>query len=98
MSEALVKVIEAACKRAKVSFRHVTSGVGHDAQILAQHCPTAMTFVPSRDGISHNSDEHTDPAEIETGVNVLLATVLHLIADAQDPGGLDTVAQDARVY
>lgn len=83
MSETLVNLVETVCKRSKVRFRRMTSGAGHDAQILAQHCPTAMIFVPSRDGISHNPDEHTDPAQIETGANVLLATILQLMENAQ---------------
>ena len=48
-------------------------GAGHDAQMLARVCPTAMIFVPSVGGISHNLAEHTDPADLEAGANVLLA-------------------------
>jgi predicted amidohydrolase len=39
----------------------MTSGAGHDAQMLARICPTAMIFVPSVKGISHNPAEHTAP-------------------------------------
>lgn len=41
----------------------MTSGAGHDAQMLARICPSAMIFVPSAGGISHNPREHTDPAD-----------------------------------
>jgi N-carbamoyl-L-amino-acid hydrolase len=54
------------------------SGAGHDAQMLARVCPTAMVFVPSAHGLSHNPAEHTDPAELEAGANVLLHTMLAL--------------------
>ena len=37
------------------------SGAGHDAQMLARVCPTAMIFTPSRDGVSHNPAEYTSP-------------------------------------
>lgn len=94
MSETLVKVIETECRRAKVRFRRMPSGAGHDAQILAQHCPTAMIFVPSRDGISHNPDEHTDPAQIETGAKVLLATILQLMEDERAARAQDTAEGD----
>ena len=54
------------------------SGAGHDAQMLARVCPTAMVFVPSKDGISHNPAEHTDDEDLENGANALLRTMLAL--------------------
>jgi len=64
------------------SVRDMTSGAGHDAQMLARICPAAMIFVPSADGVSHNPAEHTEPAELEAGANVLLRTLLELDAQA----------------
>ncbi|MBT3246335.1 MAG: Zn-dependent hydrolase [Actinobacteria bacterium] len=58
------------------------SGAGHDAQMMARICPTGMVFVPSRDGISHNPAEYTDPVDLAAGVNVLLHTLLRLDGDA----------------
>ena len=58
--------------------RPMTSGAGHDAQMMARLCPTAMIFVPSVGGISHNPAEHTDPAHLAAGANVLLHTLLAL--------------------
>jgi N-carbamoyl-L-amino-acid hydrolase len=52
------------------------SGAGHDAQMLARVCPTAMVFVPSAGGLSHNVREHTDAAQLEQGANVLLQVLL----------------------
>ena len=63
------------------SCRRMTSGAGHDAQMLARVCPTAMIFVPSAGGISHNPAEHTEPADLEAGANVLLHTLLQLADD-----------------
>lgn len=54
------------------------SGAGHDAQMLARVCPTAMIFVPSVNGISHNPAEYTSPEELEAGANVLLHTMITL--------------------
>ena len=54
------------------------SGAGHDAQAFAPNCPTAMIFVPSVAGISHNVKEFTADADIEAGANVLLRVVLKL--------------------
>ncbi|WP_193368485.1 Zn-dependent hydrolase [Pelagibius marinus] len=58
------------------SVKRMPSGAGHDAQMFAPNCPTAMIFVPSKDGISHNVREYTAPAEIAAGANVLLQVML----------------------
>jgi N-carbamoyl-L-amino-acid hydrolase len=58
------------------SVQRMPSGAGHDAQMFAPNCPTAMVFVPSKGGISHNVREYTAPAEIQAGADVLLQTVL----------------------
>ena len=54
------------------------SGAGHDAQMLARVCPTAMIFVPSINGISHNPAEDTDVEDLVAGANILLQTMLQL--------------------
>jgi N-carbamoyl-L-amino-acid hydrolase len=58
--------------------RRMPSGAGHDAQMFARVCPTAMVFTKSAGGISHNVDEYTEPADLEAGANVLLDVVLRL--------------------
>jgi beta-ureidopropionase / N-carbamoyl-L-amino-acid hydrolase len=60
----------------------MVSGAGHDAQMMATVVPTAMIFVPSVKGISHNPAEHTGPEDIVAGGNVLLAAALQLANDA----------------
>ena len=54
------------------------SGAGHDAQMLARVCPTAMIFTPSVDGISHNPAEFTASEDLLAGANVLLHAMLAL--------------------
>jgi hydantoinase/carbamoylase family amidase len=49
----------------------VTSGALHDAAILAPHLPTAMLFVASKDGISHNPAEFSRIADIAAAARVL---------------------------
>ncbi len=56
----------------------LVSGAGHDAQIMATHCPAAMVFVRSRDGVSHNPREFTSDADCVTGADILLQAVLQL--------------------
>lgn len=60
------------------SCRSMTSGAGHDAQMMARLCPSAMIFVPSVKGISHNPAEHTEVTDLVAGGNVLLQTMLKL--------------------
>jgi N-carbamoyl-L-amino-acid hydrolase len=74
----VVDMIEAAAETQGRSSRRLPSGAGHDAQMFARVCPTAMVFVPSVNGISHNVTEYTEPADIEAGGNVLLQTLLRL--------------------
>jgi N-carbamoyl-L-amino-acid hydrolase len=74
----VVDLVEATARELGSSVRRMPSGAGHDAQMLARVCPTAMVFVPSKDGLSHNPAEHTDPADLEAGANVLLHTLLAL--------------------
>lgn len=60
------------------SVQYMPSGAGHDAQMLARVCPTAMIFTQSKDGLSHNPAEYTSPEDLEAGANILLQTMLTL--------------------
>lgn len=73
----LVDQVEAQARALGHSVRRMPSGAGHDAQMFAPNCPTAMVFVPSRDGLSHNIKEYTAPEEIRSGVDVLMQVVLN---------------------
>ena len=75
---AIVGMVEDAARMRGLSVRRMTSGAGHDAQMMARLAPTAMIFVPSVDGISHNPREHTAPDDLVAGANVLLSVVERL--------------------
>ena len=76
----LLNRIEVAAVRRNLSHRRMTSGAGHDAQMMARIAPSAMIFVPSRDGISHNPQEHTDDEQLILGAQVLLDVVQDCLA------------------
>ena len=78
-----VDLVEQTARRLGYSTRRLPSGAGHDAQMLARICPTAMIFTPSVGGLSHNIAEYTAPDDVAAGANVLLQTLLHL-AEADD--------------
>jgi N-carbamoyl-L-amino-acid hydrolase len=71
----LVTMIEQEALGQGQSVKRMPSGAGHDAQAFAPNCPTAMIFVPSKGGISHNIEEFTAPEEIAAGANILLSVV-----------------------
>ena len=57
----------------------VESAAGHDARFLEPVCPTAMIFIPCRDGVTHHPAESIEPADAEAGTRVLAATLARLI-------------------
>ena len=77
----IVSLIEGGAKAAGLSCRRMTSGAGHDAQMIARIAPSAMIFVPSRGGISHNPAEFTAADELVAGANILLGVAARLTAD-----------------
>ena len=64
--------------------RRLPSGAGHDAQMLARVCPTAMIFVPSVDGLSHNTREKTSDEDVAAGAAVLFAASARLAGANRD--------------
>ena len=58
------------------SHRDIVSGAGHDACYIARVAPTAMIFIPCKDGISHNELEETTPELVTAGCQVLFDAVL----------------------
>lgn len=81
--ESVVDLVEQTAMALGHSVKRMPSGAGHDAQMLARVCPTAMVFTPSVDGISHNPAEYTSPEDLEAGTNVLLHTMLALADSSQ---------------
>ncbi|WP_261304426.1 Zn-dependent hydrolase [Paenibacillus andongensis] len=71
----IVELVEQAAKQRGLSSKRMTSGAGHDAQMIARICPAAMIFVPSAHGISHNPREYTSGPELVNGANILLDVV-----------------------
>ena len=80
----LVDRVERAARVMNLSMRRMVSGASHDAQMMATAAPTAMIFVPSEKGISHNAKESTREEHIRDGANLLLR-VIDDIVNAPDP-------------
>jgi len=56
------------------------SGAGHDSQFFTDITPTGLLFIPSVGGISHAPDEWSHWHDVEKECNVLLQSVLELVA------------------
>jgi beta-ureidopropionase / N-carbamoyl-L-amino-acid hydrolase len=60
------------------STRDMIAAAGHDSVLVAPLCPSAMLFVPSVDGITHNPKEYSTKEHLVRGAQVLLDVVAAL--------------------
>lgn len=82
LDESMVETISQAANRIGSKFRKLPSGGGHDSMnFQLQGVPTAMVFVPSIDGISHNPDESTPTEAIEDATKVMASMILEYEPD-----------------
>lgn len=78
MDQTVVELIEKQCEANGFNYKLMHSGAGHDSQIFAPVVPTAMLFVPSLKGISHNPAEFTEPSDLAEGVKALIGALYEL--------------------
>jgi allantoate deiminase len=78
------------CEDLGIRYRVMTSGAGHDAQVVNAIVPAGMVFVPSRDGLSHVPEEWTSASDVARGVDVLDLAIERL------DGLLSSLQQGAR--
>lgn len=71
-TETLIATVEESATELGLPIRRIISGAGHDAQMMSRICPTAMVFIPSIGGLSHNPAEFSTEDDIADGANVLL--------------------------
>ena len=73
---ACVESVRRAAAVSGFSAQEIISGAGHDAAYVSRVAPTAMIFVPCREGVSHNEAEFTSREQCAAGAQVLLQAVL----------------------
>ncbi|SOC54217.1 N-carbamoyl-L-amino-acid hydrolase [Chromohalobacter canadensis] len=71
-----VAAVERATRERELPYRRMMSGAGHDAVYVSRVAPTAMIFIPCRDGISHNEAEYATPEHCAAGTQVLCDAIL----------------------
>lgn len=74
----IVEIISECCDESTLSSQRMISRAYHDSLFMAQICPTAMIFIPCRDGVSHRPDEYSSPEAIAQGVEVLARSLARL--------------------
>ena len=62
----------------QLSTRDMIAAAGHDSVLMAPLVPSAMLFVPSVAGITHNPKEYSTKVQVARGAQVLLDAVLEL--------------------
>ncbi len=74
----VVDAIADAAARYGLACERMVSRAYHDSLFMSRLCPTAMIFIPCRDGVSHRRDEYSSPLAIANGATVLAATMASL--------------------
>jgi len=77
-SQHITKVITDSCEGTGLSAPYMICGAGHDAVVMSELTEIGLILVRSRDGISHHPLEWSSQEDCETGVNVLLQTLIQL--------------------
>lgn len=78
MDGELKRLLTQSCEELGISCRPLYSGAGHDSTVFSEKWPTAMLFLPNRDGISHHPAEWIAPEDMKRGAEILYQTIRHL--------------------
>ena len=77
------RAVEALCRAASahgLGYQKMVSRAYHDSLFLSRIAPTAMLFIPCREGVSHRPDEYSSPEAIAQGALVLAEALQELAA------------------
>jgi acetylornithine deacetylase/succinyl-diaminopimelate desuccinylase-like protein len=76
----VLAAIQGEVKGMDVRHRQMVSRAYHDTTFIGQDIPSAMIFIPCREGWSHRPDEFASAENIATGVEAL-ARSLRALSD-----------------
>ena len=74
----VVEALSESCRKHNLNFLPMVSRAYHDSLFMSHIVPTAMLFIPCRNGYSHRPDEYASPQEIARGTLVLAETLAAL--------------------
>jgi acetylornithine deacetylase/succinyl-diaminopimelate desuccinylase-like protein len=75
MDDRIVDALETATKATGEPYMRMHSGAAHDTMCVADRVPTAMVFVPCKDGISHHPAEDANPADAALAAEIILEAI-----------------------
>jgi hydantoinase/carbamoylase family amidase len=78
MDTGIVGALQAAAKDTGEPFMLMPSGAAHDTMCVAERVPSAMVFVPCKDGISHSPLEDASPADAALAAEIILNAIRSL--------------------
>jgi acetylornithine deacetylase/succinyl-diaminopimelate desuccinylase-like protein len=78
MDTRIVGALAAAAAASGEPHIQMHSGAAHDTMCVADRIPTAMVFVPCRDGVSHHPDELADPEDAALAAEIILRAIASL--------------------
>jgi N-carbamoyl-L-amino-acid hydrolase len=76
----VTRALAEACRRQGFPFLEMVSRAYHDSLFMSRIAPTAMLFIPCRNGWSHRPDEYAAPEDVARGALVLADTLARLAA------------------
>jgi hydantoinase/carbamoylase family amidase len=79
MDERILAALDEAAAAAGAPHRRMPSRGGHDTSCVAAYRPSAMVFVPCRDGISHSPEELARPEDAALATEVILNAIRRLV-------------------
>ena len=74
----VVNALVNSCDQLGLPYQPMISRAYHDSLFMSRVAPTAMLFIPCRDGVSHRPDEYSSPEDIARGALVLAQTLATL--------------------
>jgi acetylornithine deacetylase/succinyl-diaminopimelate desuccinylase-like protein len=79
MDSRIIAALEHAATATGEPYMRMHSGAAHDTMCVADRVPTAMVFVPCKDGISHHPAEEASPADAALAAEIILAAIQTLV-------------------
>jgi hydantoinase/carbamoylase family amidase len=75
MDVRILSALETAAQATGEPYMRMHSGAAHDTMCVADRVPSAMVFVPCKDGISHHPAEEASPADAALATEIILNAI-----------------------
>src|SRR5437764_792487 len=75
LDERIVGALTTAAEATGEPFMAMHSGAAHDTMRAPDHVPSAMVFVPCKDGVSHSPYEDANPADAGLAAEIILNAI-----------------------